>query len=495
MRRALSNIRVRRIHDFLRIPLDESLPGYPENTNGEFRSSPVTELTTLSNGVRVASCETYDMTAAIGMGLDVGIRYESAKERGLSALLRRLLLSSSSSDGRSGQQVTEHLEAIGASVIRSEATCKDSIYVAAELLRPHAKEFLTILRGCASSPFTEEDLEFQKRSLIFEHEDLMMDADRFVPEMVMATAFQGSLGHAAIPEPAVIQAVTLDQVREFRDRHFVGPSVVIAGTGIEHTELVSFAQELFHDLAPESNRRPMMPAVYTGGDCVQVESAKVAERQRLIYGLDSTRIQVGFRAPSLMEDDFYAVSVLMALMGGGSSFSSGGPGKGMYSRLYTRVLNRWHFVQETKSFLMPYEDASLFGIACKVDPHSTMSMLEVVVAEFLTMATEMTDEEFLRAKNKLKSDMFMDLESRIVQIDDVIRQVLLWNKRMSAKEHAEHIDRLSIDEVIQVARRIVSGTPTVVAYGPAESINVVPSAERIQKIFLANLEKLSAAQT
>lgn len=31
---------------------------------------------------------------------------------------------------------------------------------------------------------------------------------------------------------------------------------------------------------------------------------------------------------------------LTHLLGGGSSFSSGGPGKGMHSRLYTRVLNQ-----------------------------------------------------------------------------------------------------------------------------------------------------------
>jgi len=32
---------------------------------------------------------------------------------------------------------------------------------------------------------------------------------------------------------------------------------------------------------------------------------------------------------------------LNVLMGGGESFSVGGPGKGMYSRLYTNVLNKY----------------------------------------------------------------------------------------------------------------------------------------------------------
>lgn len=37
---------------------------------------------------------------------------------------------------------------------------------------------------------------------------------------------------------------------------------------------------------------------------------------------------------------FIPACVLNILMGGGGSFSAGGPGKGMYSRLYTNVLNK-----------------------------------------------------------------------------------------------------------------------------------------------------------
>lgn len=40
--------------------------------------------------------------------------------------------------------------------------------------------------------------------------------------------------------------------------------------------------------------------------------------------------------------DLVPITLLQTLMGGGSMFSAGGPGKGMYSRLYnvTPILNR-----------------------------------------------------------------------------------------------------------------------------------------------------------
>jgi processing peptidase subunit alpha len=48
-----------------------------------------------------------------------------------------------------------------------------------------------------------------------------------------------------------------------------------------------------------------------------------------------------FVAPSHKEEHaFVAACVLSQLLGGGGSFSAGGPGKGLYSRFYTNVLNR-----------------------------------------------------------------------------------------------------------------------------------------------------------
>lgn len=54
--------------------------------------------------------------------------------------------------------------------------------------------------------------------------------------------------------------------------------------------------------------------------------SKVHKKQMLVY--------------LLQEDDFIPFAVLNMMMGGGGSFSAGGPGKGMFTRLYLNVLNR-----------------------------------------------------------------------------------------------------------------------------------------------------------
>lgn len=46
---------------------------------------------------------------------------------------------------------------------------------------------MELLRESLHSKFSHDDLEFQKQSMIFEHEDKMNDPDLFVPEKLFET--------------------------------------------------------------------------------------------------------------------------------------------------------------------------------------------------------------------------------------------------------------------------------------------------------------------
>ncbi len=54
---------------------------------------------------------------------------------------------------------------------------------------------------------------------------------------------------------------------------------------------------------------------------------------------DLTHVAVGFQGAPHTSPGVYTDAVISRILGGGASFSSGGPGKGLYSRFYQRV--RW----------------------------------------------------------------------------------------------------------------------------------------------------------
>lgn len=51
-------------------------------------------------------------------------------------------------------------------------------------------------------------------------------------------------------------------------------------------------------------------------------------------------VVVTWQMAGWQHSDLVPMCVLQILLGGGNSFSAGGPGKGMYSRLYREILNK-----------------------------------------------------------------------------------------------------------------------------------------------------------
>ena len=190
-----------------------------------------------------------------------------------------------------------------------------------------------------------------------------------------------------------------------------------------------------------------------------------------------SHIHLAFEALPISSPDIYALATLQTLLGGGGSFSAGGPGKGMYSRLYTNVLNQHGWVESCIAFNHSYTDSGLFGISASCSPGRVTQMLEVMCRELqaLTLDTGFSAlqiAEVNRAKNQLRSSLLMNLESRMVELEDLGRQVQVHGRKVGVKEMCRLIDTLKVQDLRRVARQVVgglvrnsgkgSGAPTVV---------------------------------
>ena len=83
---------------------------------------------------------------------------------------------------------------------------------------------------------------------------------------------------------------------------------------------------------------------------------------------DLTHVVLAMESSSYLEQDFFAFAVLNSLMGGGGSFSAGGPGKGMYTQLYLNVLNQHHWVYSAQAQNHAYADSGIFCILGSAHP-------------------------------------------------------------------------------------------------------------------------------
>ena len=215
---------------------------------------------------------------------------------------------------------------------------------------------------------------------------------------------------------------------------------------------------------------------------------------------DLTYIHLGFEALPICSEDIYALATLQTLLGGGGSFSAGGPGKGMYSRLYTNVLNQHGWVESCLAFNNSYTDSGVFGISASCEPKHAKQMLEVMCRELHNLTVDsgfasLQTTEVNRAKNQLRSSLLMNLESRMIELEDLGRQVQVHGRRVGVKEMCAKIDSLTVNDLRRVAKLIFggqvdnagkgSGAPTVVlqegSTAPAGAMKWPMIEERISK--------------
>lgn len=223
-------------------------------------------------------------------------------------------------------------------------------------------------------------------------------------------------------------------------------------------------------ISPEDLHRP---AHYTGGFLSLPTQPPSLNPMQPAF----THIHLAFEGVPISSDDIYALATLQTLLGGGGSFSAGGPGKGMYSRLYTNVLNQFGWVESCIAFNHSYSDSGLFGISASCYPGRTAKMLEIMCNELRALTLDsgfsaLGQIEVDRAKNQLRSSLLMNLESRMVELEDLGRQVQMHGRKVPVHEMTRKISELKIRDLRRVAKKVLggmvdnpgrgSGAPTVV---------------------------------
>lgn len=242
-----------------------------------------------------------------------------------------------------------------------------------------------------------------RQSIQFEIEDLNVrpDPEPLLTEMLHKAAFdQGPLGNPKICPIENIEKITSRDIYSFMNTLYQPSRTVLACIGIDHAEFVRMSKERFAAKQPiwlesqgllnkKYSEQPIdnREAVWQGGSCI-VEK----DLSDLIQGSNNqlpelAHLVVGLEAPKFVDEtDFVACCVMNTLMGGGGSFSAGGPGKGMYSRLYLNVLNKYHFMFSATAFHQAYKDSGLFCIHSSSPPEYLEEMCHVICQELLKMA-------------------------------------------------------------------------------------------------------------
>ncbi|KAJ5017846.1 Mitochondrial-processing peptidase subunit alpha [Colletotrichum sp. SAR 10_99] len=465
-------------------------------------------ITTLPNGLRVASEALPGSFSGVGVYVDAGSRYEDAGLRGVSHIMDRLAFKSTS--GRSADDMIEQVEALGGSI--QCASSRESMMYQAASFNSAVPTTIGLLAETIRDPnLTEEEIAEQLLTAEYEINEIWSKPELILPELVHTAAFKdNTLGNPLLCPEDRLGAISRETILRYRDLFYRPERIVVAFAGVEHGEAVQLAEQYFGDMKasePTLSRTGSETSISDASSFASSTSSSssspspVQQPSKLLSKVpffknlstsapanadppsnnpsnpNYTHIHLAFEGLPINSDDIYALATLQTLLGGGGSFSAGGPGKGMYSRLYTNVLNQHGWVESCVAFNHSYTDSGLFGISASCIPGRTASMLDVMCRELraLTLDTgfsALKKGEVDRAKNQLRSSLLMNLESRMVELEDLGRQVQVHGRKIPVTDMCRKIEALTVEDLRRVARMVVggmvenagrgSGAPTVV---------------------------------
>ncbi|CAM9328061.1 unnamed protein product [Discosporangium mesarthrocarpum] len=438
-------------------PMDRPLPGLPPLKPARELVRPETQTTTLDNGFRVASQETYGQLCSFGLVADLGSRNEGEANVGACHLME--LMSFKSTKTRTHQQVVSEFEEMGAMV--SAHGSREQLLYCVDVLRDNLEPAMALLADSVLTPLlTHEEVQEQKAVIQYHLDETT--ADGLMKEALMAAAYPGHpLGQPYLCPPSALPGLHAEMVRDLRGRHLLAPNMVLAGAGVDHMELVDLGRRHFQGiptLGPGGEPAPpVAKSVYSGGEA----------RLSGVHKEPLTRVAVAFQVGGWHDDLLVATCVLQVLLGGGDSFSAGGPGKGMYSRLYREVLNRYYWAEAAEAFTSIHDETGLLGIAgAAADKNKASQLMHVFCEHFAKLATQpVTNEELSRARNMLRCNVLTHLESRLVLFEDIGRQMLTYGRRESPEEICRKIDSVTTEDIMTVAQRALKTAPTIAMVG------------------------------
>jgi len=389
--------------------------------------------TVLPNGLIVLT-ERMDHMRSVAMGVWIksGSRCEAPEINGISHFVEHMLFKGTRS--RSAQSIAREMDSIGGNL--DAFTGKESICFNVKSLANHVPIALDVLTDLVLNPvFSSPDIE-RERGVILE--EIKIDEDN--PEILVSELFTQSfwkdhpLGKPILGTTKTV--ARMDQptlVAYHADRFHAGNMVFSAAGNLEHDQFVEAVAAKFSGLSagPVLNELPAPEA-----------SLRVILRHK--KALEQVQICLGVPAPPITDENRYVSLILNTVLGGGMS-----------SRLFQTIREERGMVYSIYSDLSPYRDTGTLCVYAGTSVGKALEVVDLILAEFRNLKQEaIPAEELTRAKDQLKGNILMGLESSTSRMANLARQEIYFHQFVTEEEVIARIDEVSADQVQAMAQRL-----------------------------------------
>lgn len=411
--------------------------------------APSTDITTLPSGLRVAS-ETVmgSSTATVGVWIDAGSRYETARNNGAAHFLEHMAFKGTQK--RTQQQLEVEIENMGGHL--NAYTSREQTVYFAKVFEEDVGRAVEILSDILLHSKLDEGAMERERSVILrEMSEVNKQQEELVLDHLHATAFQGTgLGRTILGPEENIRSLQRTDLTSYISTHYTAPRMVIAGAGaVQHEQLCDLAGKYFGDdlgsgggADSSAVEVAMDPAYFTGSDV------------RVRFDSDHTaHVALAFEGASWTSEYAFPLMLMQTILG--SYDRASGAGKNLASKMCQEVAQH-ELAHSVSTFNTCYKDTGLFGVYLVAADNKLDDLLWYVMNNLVRLVHSPSEEEVQRAKTNLKATMLMGLDGHSNVAEDIGRQLLTYGRRMTPAEIFSRIDSITVDDVKATAAKFIN---------------------------------------
>ncbi len=389
------------------------------------------EIFRLDNGLRVIISEDHSSpTYSICVVYDVGSRNERRGKTGFAHLFEHMMFQGSENVGKG-----EHFILIqnnGGSMNGTTNADRTNYF---ETLPSNQLDLGLFLEAdrMRSLDISEANLENQRQTVKEERRrsyDNRPYGRTFLT--VNETAYESfAYSHSTIGSMEDLDAATLFDVEDFFTEYYSPNNAVLALVGdFDSEEALARIEHYFGDI-------PSQPAPL---EAFIVEPEQTQEKRVTLQDQFARlpRVDIAYKAPVGNTGDWYMLSMLADILGGGQS-----------GRLYKRLVQEEQLVLSVRAGLGERRGPSLFSISATLRPGVDLEAVEIVIYEEIEkLKSELVEDwEMEKVRAQIERQNAQRLQSTRSRANALAENAVFYNDPGLINTFQEKFDRVSRDEI------------------------------------------------
>jgi predicted Zn-dependent peptidase len=415
------------------------------------------ERSVLDNGLRVVTQEmphARSVSAALFVG--VGSRHEDDAAAGLSHLLEHLVFKGTANFPDAGG-LSELIEGCGGSV--NASTDRELTAYTARVPANAAATALNVIGELATRPLLRRrDLAAEKPVIV---DEIRMYVDS--PSDHVFTIFdellfgRHPLGREIAGTPRSVRRATREAaVAHWRHWYRPGAMVLAVAGAIDHATVLRLVDRWWQTDAGEpvslaSRGEP-------GGDALNPPDFCPAGLVTVAHrALAQGNLCLGMPGLSRTDPDRWTLDLLGAVLG-----------DGMSSRLFLELRERRSLAYDVSTFAASYSDCGTVGVHAGFDPERLEDVVSAILHELERVVEEpVSGAELERARAYTRGRLELRMEETGAVASWLGSGEILLPRILSVAEVVEHLEAVTTDDMLRVARRFLApGLVRLALLGP-----------------------------